>query len=59
MKNLENYGVQKMSAKEIEETDGGYIRFFRLLYFVYDELNNVDVPSAPYVDYAGPSGNYA
>jgi hypothetical protein len=25
MKNLENYGVQELNAKEIKETDGGLI----------------------------------
>jgi|TARA_B110000090_G_scaffold165361_1_gene183165 hypothetical protein len=25
MKNLENFGVQEMSAKEIKETEGGWI----------------------------------
>jgi len=24
MKNLENYGVQKMNSKEIKETEGGF-----------------------------------
>lgn len=28
MKNLENYGVQEMNAKEISETDGGIISTF-------------------------------
>ncbi|MFA5296677.1 MAG: hypothetical protein WC389_00545 [Lutibacter sp.] len=27
MKNLENYGVQKMNAKEMEETNGGYLKY--------------------------------
>ncbi|MBL4723933.1 MAG: hypothetical protein JKY73_00710 [Lutibacter sp.] len=25
MKNLENYGVQELNAKEIKDTDGGFI----------------------------------
>jgi len=25
MKNLENYGVQELNAKEIKETDGGFL----------------------------------
>ena len=27
MKNLENYGVQELNAKEIRETDGGWFDF--------------------------------
>ncbi|WP_299104058.1 hypothetical protein [uncultured Tenacibaculum sp.] len=27
MKNLQNYGVQELSAKEIKETEGGFLSF--------------------------------
>ncbi len=34
MKNLENYGVQEMNAKEIREVDGGSILGFLAVAFV-------------------------
>ena len=42
MKNLENFGVQEMNAKEIRETDGG---FFPLIIFVYMLLSASTVTS--------------
>jgi len=36
MKHLENYGVQELSAKEITETDGGFIPLILLGVYLVD-----------------------
>lgn len=41
MKNLENYGVQEMNAKDIRETDGGFLIFllaFGVGYMIADAI---------------------
>lgn len=35
MKNLENYGVQELNAREIQETEGGIIWFIVIAALLY------------------------
>ena len=61
MENLENYGVQELNAKEMEDFNGGNI-FIRWLLNLYETLEAIELPQNPYVDYAEPdpdAPNYA
>lgn len=40
MKNLENYGVLEMDAKEIRDIDGGWLLAAIGLYLLYETLEN-------------------
>ena len=42
MKNLENFGVQELNAKEIRNTDGGFLQYLAaaLLYFAVETVTN-------------------
>ena len=42
MKNLENYGVQEMSAKEIKKTDGGWFWPIVAAAVVYEIVSDWD-----------------
>ncbi len=42
MKNLENYGVQELNAKEIREANGGFIIIFYLIYKAFSSDSDSD-----------------